>query len=202
VIRAILFDFGNVIGFFDHRRATRRFAPLSAMTEGEMLEAIYDGPLEHDFEAGRLTGPEFMQRVQNLVGYRGSLDELHEGFVDIFTPNTPVLKLIPQLAERYRLVLASNTNDLHSTKFRQAYADTLKHFHALGMSWQAGVRKPKAEFFQYCLGLAECQPEAAVFIDDVEINVEGAKAIGIHAILYEPGMDLPAELKQLGVSVD
>jgi putative hydrolase of the HAD superfamily len=202
VIRSILFDFGNVIGFFDHRRATRQFAQLSDMPEGEMLEAIYDGPLEHDFESGRISGDTFLTKVCELIGYRGPIEQLAAKFVDIFTPNAPAIELIPKLAKSHRLVLCSNTNELHSAKFRQAYADTLLHFHALGMSWQAGVRKPHSEFFHYCLRLAECEPDEAVFVDDVEINVEGARAIGIPGIVYEPGMDLVAELKQLGVSVD
>ena len=202
MIRAILFDFGNVIAFFDHRRATRQFAPLSKMNEGEMLEAIYDGDLEHDFESGTLSDDEFIDRVVNLVGFRGDPATMRRQFVDIFTPNPPVIELIPKLAAKYRLVLASNTNVLHSTKFREAHADTLKHFHALGMSWQAGVRKPNAGFFKYCLGLAECEPNEAVFIDDVEENVAGAEAVGIHCLVYEPGMDLLAELKPLGISVD
>ena len=201
MIRAILFDFGNVIGFYDHRRATRRFAPLAGMPEGEMLEAIYDGQLEHDFESGTISGDEFLQKVSDLIDFRGRLDVLRDGFVDIFTPNVPVIQLIPKLAERYRLVLASNTNELHSAKYVQSFADTLKHFTALGMSWQAGVRKPKAEFFQYCLRLADCHPAEAVFVDDVEENVEGAAAIGIDGILYEPGMDLAAELRQFGIEV-
>lgn len=202
MIRAILFDFGNVIGFFDHRRATRRFAPLAAMPEGEMLEAIYDGQLEHDFESGTISGDEFLQKVADLIDFRGRLNVLHEGFVDIFTPNPPVISLIPKLAEQYRLVLASNTNVLHSGEFRQSYADTLQHFHALGMSWQAGVRKPHAEFFDYCLRLANCGANEALFIDDVEENIDGAATVGIHCIHYEPGMDLAAELKQFGVFVD
>jgi putative hydrolase of the HAD superfamily len=197
-----LFDFGNVIGFFDHRRATRKFAPLAAMPEGEMLEAIYDGELEHDFESGHLTGDEFLHKVRDLIGYRGSLDELQAAFVDIFTPNSQVIALIPHLAKQNQLVLASNTNVLHSGKFRADYSGTLRHFHALGMSWQAGVRKPTAEFFQYCLRLADCKPHEAVFVDDVEENTAGAVAAGIRSIIYEPGMDLGMELKQFGVSVD
>lgn len=202
MIKAILFDFGNVIGFFDHRRATRQFAPLSTMSEGEMLETLYDSDLEHEFESGLLSGDEFLNKVRGVIGFRGPVADLHAGFVDIFTPNPPVVRLIPILARKYRLVLASNTNELHAGKYTQTFADALKHFHALGMSWKAGVRKPRAEFFRYCLNLAGCEPREALFVDDVDENVVGAEAIGIHGLVYEPGMDLAAELKQLGISVD
>ncbi|MBX7102972.1 MAG: HAD family phosphatase [Gemmataceae bacterium] len=201
MIRALLFDFGNVLGYFDHRRATRRFAARAAMSDGDMLRAIYDGSLERDFESGRITGMEFLSQVRELIGYSGPLDDLQSEFVDIFTPNTPILELLPSLARRYRLVLASNTNELHAEHFCRTFDEHLRHFHALGMSWKAGVRKPDAPFFEYCLGLAECSPDEAVFVDDLPANVAGAESAGIRGIVYRPGTNLMLELNRLGVNL-
>lgn len=200
MIQAILLDFGNVLGFFDHRRATRRFAPSATLTESEMLAAIYDGDLEVDFESGRISGDEFLRRAAELVGYRGTIDSMRDAFVDIFTPNPPVLDLLPRLARRYRLVLASNTNELHSAHFRVSFAEPLREFHALGMSWQAGVRKPDRRFFEYCLGLAGCRAEEAVFIDDIAANVAGAESLGIGGIVYRPDTRLTEELARFGIT--
>ena len=41
----------------------------------------------------------------------------------------------------------------------------------------------------------------AVFIDDMPANVAGARAIGLAAIHFRPGLDLAAELARLGVRV-
>jgi glucose-1-phosphatase len=202
LIRAILFDFGNVLAFFDHRQAVRHFATQCDMAEVEMLQAIYDGPLEHEFESGRLTGDEFISRVIDRIGYRGTADEFRGEFVDIFTPNPPILELLPRLARSFRLVLASNTNELHSAHFRREYADSLRHFHALGMSWRFGVRKPTPEFFGHCLRLAECDPAEAFFVDDMPANVAGAESVGIPGICYHPGMDLLAELRCRGAEIE
>jgi putative hydrolase of the HAD superfamily len=201
MIQAILFDFGNVIAFFDHMRAIRRVADRCTMAPDLILPTVYDAPLEHDFESGRIGGDEFLQRMKEIVGFRGDIAELRAAFIDIFWPNPPVQMMIPQLAKRYRLVLASNTNELHAAQFRRQFADVMQHFHALGLSFQAGVRKPTAEFYQYCLGLAECSAEEAVFIDDVAKNVAGAAALGIRAIRYEQKLDLAVALRSLGVDV-
>jgi HAD superfamily hydrolase (TIGR01509 family) len=201
VIRAILFDFGNVIGFFDHRHATRRFAPVSTMAEGEMLPALYNGPLEHEFESGRMAADEFVAHAIELIGYRDSPKQFRRHFVDIFTPNPPVIELIPRLKPTHRIVLASNTNMLHSAHFRETYADVLWHFDALGMSFQAGVRKPAAEFFAYVAKLACTTPAECLFIDDVAMNVEEARAVGMKAIQYSPEVDLIRALAEHGVKV-
>ncbi|MFL5327709.1 MAG: HAD family hydrolase [Gemmataceae bacterium] len=201
MIRAILFDFGNVVGFFDHRRATKRFAPAAKLSEDEMFDQIYSNHLEHEFESGRMSADEFVAHVTNMIGYDKSHEEFQTAFVDIFTPNPPVMALIPRLKPRYKLVLASNTNELHSAHFRATYADVLRHFDALGMSFEAGVRKPDPEFYRYCARLAGVAPSECLFIDDVEANVEGARAVGMQAIQYSPDIDLAFELARHGVEL-
>src|SRR5439155_14757043 len=75
VMKTIFFDFGNVIASFDHRRATRRFARRSELTEADILAAIYDGPLEDDFEAGKLTVDDFLRSATVAIGYGGTTDD-------------------------------------------------------------------------------------------------------------------------------
>jgi glucose-1-phosphatase len=201
LIRTVLFDFGNVIAFFDHRRAIRRFAPQCDMPESKIYSAMYDSQLEHDFESGRIDGETYLQQASKVIGYRGNIDELRAAYIDIFTPNPPVLDLIPRLASSVRLVLASNTNELHSAHFRQKFPETFRHFHSLGMSFEAGYRKPAPEFFQHCLQLADCPPSEALFVDDMLENVEGAAAVGLRSIRYHAGDDLAAQLREFGVNV-
>ena len=76
------------------------------------------------------------------IGYRGSPEQFRSAFEAIFTPNREVCALIPRFAKRYKLVLASNTNEIHSQHFRRTYRDVLSHFSALGLSHEAGARKP------------------------------------------------------------
>ena len=69
-IRAILFDFGNVIGFFDHRRATRRLVAQTDLTEAELFVRLYDSELEDAFEAGRLDAAGFLDEAEtDLLAY-------------------------------------------------------------------------------------------------------------------------------------
>lgn len=201
MIKAILLDFGNVIAFFDHMRAIRRVADRCTMKPEMVLPTVYDAPLEHDFESGRIGSNEFLRRMKETVGFSGSIQELHAAFIDIFTPNPPVQSLIPRLAQNHRLVLASNTNELHAAHFRDQFADTLRHFHALGMSFEAGQRKPAAEFYQHCLRLADCSADEAIFVDDIAKNIAGAAAVGLRAIRYEQQADLAAALRTMGVVV-
>lgn len=200
-IHTLFFDFGNVVADFDHHRATRRFAKHSHLTEADIFDAIYNTQLEDDFEAGRVGADEFVARAMSLIAYRGPSDQFVAEFVDIFTPNTDVVALIPRLAGKYRLVLASNTNVLHADHFRQQMADTLSHFHALGLSYEAGARKPHPSFYAHCQALADGPSAGSLFIDDLGANVEAARAFGWHGVQFKSVETLRHDLHWAGVDV-
>lgn len=200
-MRTIFFDFGNVVGFFDHRIAVRQFVRHCDLNEGECFTAIYDTPLEDDFEAGRIGADEFVRRSCAAIRYRGTAAQFRTAFQGIFRPNPDVCRLIPRLAERYRLVLASNTNELHASHFRESFADVLQHFAALGLSHEAGARKPHRRFFEHCQALANCPPAECLFIDDLAANVEGARCFGWRAIQYADHSDFLVQLRKFGIDV-
>jgi putative hydrolase of the HAD superfamily len=200
-MHTLFFDFGNVIGYFDHRIAVRQFVRQCDLDEAECFAAIYDTSLEDDFEAGRVGGEEFVRRACAAIAYRGTPDQFRTAFRDIFRPNPAICALIPRLARRYRLVLASNTNELHAAYFRETFADVLRHFSALGLSHEAGARKPHRRFFEHCQTLAGCPPEECLFIDDLAANVEGARAFGWHALQYADHSEFLAQLSRFGIDI-
>lgn len=187
LIRTLIFDFGNVLGFFDPRLTLRRLVPYTDMTVEEMWEAVNTSALGEGFEGGQISTTEFLTRFRELCRLRCEEEFIASAFADIFTPNEEVCRLIPQLGTRYRLVLASNTNDLHASHFRQQFAGTLQHFSGLVLSHEVKVCKPHRRFYERCRQLAECPPEECLFIDDLPANVEGARACGFQGLVYQPG---------------
>src|SRR5438128_11047506 len=97
-IRTIYFDFGNVIAFFDHERATRRLQTHTHLPYETLYKAVYPPGRFNELEAGRLPVAEYVRRV--LVEAALSCDELHfrTVFADIFEPNQAICELIPRLA--------------------------------------------------------------------------------------------------------
>jgi putative hydrolase of the HAD superfamily len=200
-VRTIVFDFGNVIAFFDHQRAIRRLAPFTDLPPIELTLQLYGGTIEEDYEYGRLSTAEYVRAARLNGRLTCSDEEFLAAFVDIFWRNDPVCELIPRLAERYRLVLASNTNDAHFRKYSDQFADVLGHFDHLGTSHTLGARKPHPEFFARVQRFVAAEPGGCVFVDDLPINVEAACRHGWAGVVYRPGDDLAAELGRLGIQV-
>jgi glucose-1-phosphatase len=200
-ITTIVFDFGNVIGFFDHGRAARKLAEQTGVPAETFLALLRDSALEDAYESRRLSSAEFLERVRQATGVRGDDALLGSAYNDIFWPNPEVCALVPQLRPDYRLLLGSNTTELHAQRFRHEFADTLAHFDHLVMSFEIGVRKPRREFFEHCLRRAAVPPAECVFIDDLVANVDGARACGWHGIVYRNIDDLRGRLAELGVTI-
>ncbi len=199
IIKTIVFDFGNVVGFFDHRLTSARLASYSAMEVEAIHAYLFGGPLEDDYESGRLATADFLRQVRQTCKLTCSENELATAWADIFHPNEAVCDLLPRLKHRYRLLLGSNTNELHSRHFCQQFTEVLRHFDALVFSHHIGIRKPAAGFFAHCQSLAGCAAEECLFIDDSPANVRGALACGWHGIVYAGVPELRKQLIALGV---
>jgi putative hydrolase of the HAD superfamily len=199
LIRTIVFDFGNVIGFFDYRLTLERLTAHTDLSADALRAAYYGGDLEAAYDAGRLDTQAFLRRLCEIGKLRCAPEVVAAAWADIFRPNPDVCALLPVLKPRYRLLLASNTNELHSRQFRRQFAEHLRYFDALVLSHEIGCRKPEPAFFVYCRKLAGCAPQECLFIDDLATNVAGARQLGWHGIVYQDIADLKARLTELGV---
>ncbi len=198
-IQTIVFDFGRVVGFFDHRLTWSRLAEHTDLAAADMVAELFGGTLEDDFESGRISASEFLRKVRETCRLRCPEETIASAWADIFWPNEEVCALLPRLKPRYRLLLGSNTNELHARQFCGQFAAWLRHFDHLVLSHEIGVRKPKAGFFEHCTRLARCAPAECLFIDDLAANVAGARACGWHGIVYTNYPDLCEQLTALGI---
>jgi putative hydrolase of the HAD superfamily len=199
MIRTIVFDFGNVIGFFDYGITTHRLASHSRLSADAIRRFMYGGELEDAYESGRISSTEFLRRVREGCALTCPDAALTLAYADMFWPNEAVCAVVPRLRPHYRLLLGSNTTELHSRHFARQFVNTLRHFDALVLSHEIGVRKPRPEFFHHAQRLAGCAAEECLFIDDMPANVAGARALGWQGIVYSRDADLSAELARSGI---
>ncbi len=202
---ALIFDFGNVIAHFDYRQAAGRLGGTLGLTGEAFLERVRTlgfSPLLQQYEAGQITAEAFSGGVATLAGLAIPHEAFAAAWSDIFTLNEPVAQLVAELKRvGYRLVLGSNTNDLHAAHFRRQFAGTLAHFDRLVLSFEVGHIKPSRPFYLACAEAAGAAPGDCVFIDDLAENVEGARAAGLSAVLYRNVAALRGDLARLGVEV-
>jgi putative hydrolase of the HAD superfamily len=201
----LMFDFGNVVGFFDYSALYHRFGlrlGLSAEQFEAMMHERGASRLGREFERGKLSAEEFAHQMTALAGLEMSFEEFDAQWADIFTLNEPVARLVAALKRRgYTLLLGSNTNVLHARFYRRRFQEALASFDHFVFSYEVGELKPDLAFFTACLDLVGAPAGCCIFIDDCEANVQGAKAAGLQAVVYRDTPSLIAELCRLGVEV-
>ncbi len=113
--------------------------------------------------------------------------------------DTELVDLIRTLRGTYQTALLSNFMDelLDVVTVRYPMADA---FDLIMGSCYEGIMKPDAGIFLRVLEELGRQPAETIFIDDFAHNVEGARAVGMHAIHYTPGLALKAALAEFGVT--
>ncbi len=204
-IPVLMFDFGNVVGFFDYSAVFHRLGLRLGLSAEQFEAMLYErgaARLELEFESGKLTAEEFARQVTELAGLEMSFEEFAVHWPDIFTLNEPVARLAAELKQRgYTLLLGSNTNVLHARFYRQRFAAALAPFDHFVFSYEIGELKPTAAFFKVCVDRVGTSPDSCIFIDDALANVEGARASGLQAVHYRDTPSLIAELRCLGVEV-
>lgn len=200
---AIIFDFGNVIAFFDYQRACNSIGRSRGRDGAELLRIAQNlgfNDLLQRFERGQLSPEEFSNSSCRIFGVDLPSEEFAEAWADIFWLNDAIVPTVLGLKEAgYRLVLGSNTNILHANRFRSQFASVLSAFDRLVLSFEIGHSKPSSEFYLACAKAAGALPGDCIFIDDLAENVDGARSAGLRALLYRDPKTLARELHRLGI---
>lgn len=155
----IIFDFGNVLAFFDHKKACRQLAALSRikLSEAQIDEihnAIFKGNVEEKYDTGKTTTDKFREDLRSRFDIPKYVPdpEVDAAWSDIFSPNETLTGLIPRLrAMECRLLLASNTNELHHKFFREQFREILEYFDGTVTSYKTRSWKPDPDFYAACL---------------------------------------------------
>jgi putative hydrolase of the HAD superfamily len=196
MIRAVIFDLGQVIVPFDYRRGYRRISELSGIPAAEVPAMIRPGGLVERLECGKIQPRDFVRELSALLGIRCSYEEFCEIWSSIFLPETLLSEeLLRSIANRYRMVLLSNTNAIHFEMIRERYP-LLRHFHAFVLSHEVGAMKPSPAIYARAVEAAGCAAGECFFTDDIPEYVEGARRFGIDAVLFETAQQIEAELRK------
>jgi putative hydrolase of the HAD superfamily len=202
MIKTVLFDLGNVILPFDVTRLAKRLTKHSRFSAEIIISRLWNDNVAETFETGKMSAEEYFQLASDLCEFTNlSFEEFVPIFNEIFEENHDVISLIQQLKSNYPLGLISNANPIHVPHVKKRYSKHLSHFKRVWWSNEAGVRKPDASIYKMALSHFDTTPAEAVFIDDMAENVDGAKALGINAILFQGADLLEKELSKLGVRI-
>lgn len=197
MIKAIIFDFGRVISAPKPPSLFRRYEMDLGLPPGSINSIMFDSQVWQDTLLGRKTLEEFWHEIGPELGLnsREKIVAFQNRYRADEAINGEVLKIIQKLHGQYILAVLSNA----PPGLSQWLAEwrMLDFFDLVFCSGDEGVVKPEVTAFKLTLERLGVQPEEAIFIDDTMENVEAARQLGLHGILFTTAEALEEELGHL-----
>jgi epoxide hydrolase-like predicted phosphatase len=205
VIRALISDFGGVLttplsaGF----RAYQEEAGVSLEELGRAIQRSGEAYGEHPLfalERGEITEEEFARRIGDELGDHFDLNRLRELYFERIEPNRPMIEYVATLRARgLRAALLTNNVREWEPLWRAKLPELDEIFEIVVDSAFVGMRKPEPAIYELAVerlggGL---RAEECLFVDDIELNCEAARALGMTAVRFEHADQAIAELESI-----
>ena len=192
-VRAVISDFGGVLtspllnSFAAFQDSSG--IPLEAMGEamGEIWKRDGAHPL-FELETGRMTEAAFLAALgEQLSAQLGHEVEMHgfgERYFEHLRPNEEMIDYMRRLRDRgYAMALCTNNVREWEQRWR-AMLPVDEIFPIVVDSAFVGTRKPDAPIYEITLERLGVAADQAVFVDDIELNCEAARKLGMGAIWF------------------
>ncbi len=192
-IEAVISDFGGVLTtpLTDSFVGALDSSGVSIGELGKAMAAVAEragaNPL-FELETGRLSERAFFEMLSSeLSALRGSavnLDGFSERWFGRLQANEQVIDYMRQLRDRgYKLAICTNNIREWEARWR-AMLPVDEIFDVVVDSAFVGSRKPEPRIYEITLKRLGASPEATLFIDDVEVNCEAARQLGMKAVQF------------------
>lgn len=194
MIKTVIFDLGKVLIPFDFSLGYRAMEKFCCYPAAEIPKRIATTDLVHRFETGLVEPHDFVEQLSGILDLKVGYDQFCEIWGSIFLQDTLVPEsMLAGIAQRYRMLVLSNTNAIHFEMVRQNYP-LLRHFDDLILSYEVKAMKPSPAIYREAIARAQCRPEECFFTDDIPAYVEGARREGIDAVQFQSCAQLEQEL--------
>jgi putative hydrolase of the HAD superfamily len=192
-VEAIISDFGGVLTspLLDGFIAYEERSGVSVDELGRAMGKIWERDGAHplfELETGRMTEAAFLDGIgEELTAQLGRpirLDGFGESYFEHLHPNERLIDYMRALKERgYRMAICTN-NVREWEPLWRAKLPVDEIFSVVVDSGFVGMRKPEPEIYALTLERLGVPPDGALFLDDIELNCEAARALGMHAVWF------------------
>ncbi|HJP58984.1 MAG TPA: HAD-IA family hydrolase [Gemmatimonadaceae bacterium] len=196
-ISHIFFDIGGVLGSNGWDRSERAQAVARFQLDADEFQWRHEEVVV-EWEEGRITLDEYLDNTVFYTRRDFTRAEFSRFMLDQSQPDADAIAIARALAETSRFTMMTLNNESEELNIHRIERFQLRtSFDAFLTSCWLGVRKPLRHFYNSALGIAQCEPARALFIDDRQQNLTPAKATGMNVILFKSPAQLRGELEHL-----
>ncbi|MGE5123108.1 MAG: HAD family hydrolase [Acidobacteriaceae bacterium] len=197
MIRAFVFDLGGVLLRTTDFSPREELALRMGMSRSELEGFIFGGESGERAQRGEISVSQHWQNLARQLNYsEQQMKTLVDEFFAHDELDLKLLDYIRRLHQDYKTALLSNawddTRQVMTSRwhFEQTFDEII-------ISSEVGILKPDPRIFRLTLDCLGVEPHQAIFVDDMQRNVDGAIAVGLQAIRFQNLQQMVRELEQI-----
>jgi putative hydrolase of the HAD superfamily len=202
-LRAVIFDYGEVLCHRPSAAEMNKLAGFFGFPKDGFIQMWEKnrGP----FDRGDLTPEKYWTMLANDAGTKIGAKELEQiCALDLgmwSNINDNMIEWVHRLrASGLKVGLLSNMHQEMVTHCRKQF-EWINNFDFVTFSAETRMIKPDAAIYEHTLRGLGVSADHALFLDDREVNIQAAKALGIHAIRVQSMPQLRSDLKAAGFTM-
>lgn len=195
-IRGVFFDFGGVIQRTEFQAPRQHLGERFGMDYEDVDKLVFGSESARRASVGEITedvhwSNVLMRLKRPAVEMKTIKDEFFGG--DVI--DHQLVDFIRSLRGKFHVGLISNAwSGMRAYLEREKLIDL---FDTVVISAEARVMKPEARIYSLALEQAKVKAEEALFVDDVQANLDACQQIGMKGVLYQDPQMAKEELKKL-----
>ncbi|WP_246179652.1 HAD family hydrolase [Microvirga thermotolerans] len=197
---AVVFDVGNVLLRWDPRNLYRTIFDDEAEMEW-FLSTVCTSAWNIEQDRGRDWDEAVALLVEQYPDHESSIRAFHERWEETVSgtieENVALLERLRGAGVPNYCITNFSGPKFNLSKKRFPFLDG---FDGIVVSGDERLLKPEPAIYKLLLDRYGLEADRCIFIDDSKANVEGARAVGMHAIHFVEPMDLAAELSRFGIA--
>jgi putative hydrolase of the HAD superfamily len=203
-VRAVISDFGGVLTspLLDAFSSIQESSGISVEDLGKAMFALAGrlgvNPLI-ELETGRMRETAFLEalgvQLSQQLGRPVQMHGFGEAYFESLSPNQPMIEYMRELRDRgYRMAVCTNNVREWEQRWRSMLpVDEI--FEVVVDSAFVGSRKPEPEIYRVTLERLGIPAAACLFVDDVEVNCDGARKAGMRAVQFRDSEQARREIE-------
>jgi epoxide hydrolase-like predicted phosphatase len=196
-VRAVVLDVGGVLELPADTGLDGRWERRLGLPRGAFFERLRRSGLGRAANLGRVSEAGLARGLAALYGLdERATGELLDDLWDWYAgrENTEMVEHLRRLRTRYRTAILSNAAaGGHRREQARHGFDELADVAVY--SYQVGIEKPDPRIYLLTCRRLGVRPAEAVFLDDLEANVAGARQVGMRAVRFRHTAQAIAEVE-------
>ena len=190
-MKAIISDFGGVLTtpLGNAFAAWSRESGVPLETLGTAMATAAERHGEHPLfvlEKGQITQQEFLERLESELPDGHTRDGMLDAYFGHLERNHEMIEYMGELHDRgLRAALLTNNVREWEPRWRPMLPEIDEIFDVVVDSAFVGMRKPEPEIYLLTTERLGVQPRECVFVDDIAINCDAARELGMAAVVFE-----------------